>query len=79
MSNAARPAASAASEIPVRKVRLSRLEPVIDTRADGTIYMTCEDKLGAVPRKAYRTSRILGEGNAGSRFHRGARRARRLA
>ena len=51
MSNAARPAASAASEIPVRKVRLSRLEPVIDTRADGTIYMTCEDKLGPFPEK----------------------------
>jgi feruloyl-CoA synthase len=51
MSNAVRQENSAANEIPVRKVRLSRLEPDIEKRADGTIYMTCKDKLGAYPEK----------------------------
>jgi len=51
MSNAVRQEQRAANEIPVRKVRLSRLEPNIETRADGTIIMTCRDQLGAYPEK----------------------------
>jgi feruloyl-CoA synthase len=51
MSNAVRQENSAANEIPVRKVRLSRLEPDIEKRADGTIYMTCKDKLDPYPEK----------------------------
>jgi feruloyl-CoA synthase len=51
MSNAVRQENSAANEIPVRKVRLSRLEPDIEKRADGTIYMTCKDRLDAYPEK----------------------------
>ena len=51
MSNTARQQESAAKEIPVRKVRLSRLEPIIEKRADGTIYMTCQDKLASYPEK----------------------------
>ncbi|MBX3519756.1 MAG: feruloyl-CoA synthase [Xanthobacteraceae bacterium] len=50
MSNTARRENSAA-EIPVRKVRLSRLEPNIERRADGTILMTCRDELDAFPEK----------------------------
>jgi feruloyl-CoA synthase len=50
MSNAMRQKDSAA-EIPVRKVRLSRLEPVIEKRADGTIYMKCRDPLAPYPEK----------------------------
>lgn len=50
MSKTARQENSAA-EIPVRKVRLSRLEPNIERRADGTILMTCQDELGAFPEK----------------------------
>jgi feruloyl-CoA synthase len=50
MSNTARQEKSAA-EVPVRKVRLSRLEPHIDKRADGTIYMTCRDALEPYPLK----------------------------
>ena len=51
MSNAVRHEERAANEIPVRKVRLSRLEPIVDRRADGTIYMTSEDKLAPYPEK----------------------------
>ncbi len=51
MSNAVRPEEYAAGEIPVRKVRLSRLEPNIDRRADGTIYITCRDSLAPYPDK----------------------------
>jgi feruloyl-CoA synthase len=51
MSSSARQQEAAAEEIPVRKVRLSRLEPLIETRADGTIYMTCRDKLDSYPAK----------------------------
>lgn len=50
MSNAMRQKDSAA-EIPVRKVRLSRLEPVVEKRADGTIYMKCRDTLAPYPEK----------------------------
>ncbi|MBX3512206.1 MAG: feruloyl-CoA synthase [Xanthobacteraceae bacterium] len=50
MSNTARRENSAA-EIPVRKVRLSRLEPNIERRADGAILMTCRDELDAFPEK----------------------------
>lgn len=51
MSNQARQEASAAKEIPVRKVRLNRLEPIVEKRADGTIFMKCQDELDAYPEK----------------------------
>lgn len=51
MSNAVRERQPGASEVPVRKVRLGALESVIDRRADGTIYMTCKEKLAAYPDK----------------------------
>lgn len=51
MSNTARQENSSAKEIPVRKVRLSRLEPNIERRADGTILMTCKDELAPYPEK----------------------------
>ena len=49
MSNAAPQETSA--DIPLRKVRLSRLEPNIETRGDGTIYVTCREPFGAYPVK----------------------------
>jgi feruloyl-CoA synthase len=51
MSNTARQQEGAAKEIPVRKVRLNRLEPIVEKRADGTILMTCQDKLDTYPKK----------------------------
>jgi feruloyl-CoA synthase len=51
MSNAMRQKESGAKEIPVRKVRLGALEPEIEHCADGTIYMTCKEKLSAYPDK----------------------------
>lgn len=51
MSSAVQQEQAATNEIPVRKVRLSRLEPIIDRRADGTIYMRCEDTLASYPEK----------------------------
>ncbi|HRF08690.1 MAG TPA: feruloyl-CoA synthase [Xanthobacteraceae bacterium] len=50
MSNRVRQETSAA-EIPVRNVRLSRLEPNIETRADGAILMTCQEPFAAYPEK----------------------------
>lgn len=49
MSDAARQETSV--EIPVRKVRLSRLEPKIETLSDGTIYVTCKEPFAAYPEK----------------------------
>ncbi|MGE0340397.1 MAG: feruloyl-CoA synthase [Xanthobacteraceae bacterium] len=49
MSSAAPQETSA--DIPLRKVRLSRLEPNIETRGDGTIYVTCREPFGAYPVK----------------------------
>lgn len=51
MSNAARGKSSGADEIPVRKVRLGSLEPLIERRSDGTIYMTCKEPLAPYPAK----------------------------
>jgi feruloyl-CoA synthase len=51
MSNAMRHQQSGANEIPVRKVRLGTLEPVIERRAGGTIYMTCKESLATYPDK----------------------------
>jgi len=51
MSSAVRQEKTAADQVPVRKVRLSRLEPNIDRRPDGTIYMTCKEPLASYPEK----------------------------
>lgn len=51
MPNTARDKNSGADTISVRKVRLGSLEPRIERRSDGTIYMTCKEPLAPYPDK----------------------------
>jgi feruloyl-CoA synthase len=51
MSNAARQAATGASEIPTRRVDLLVSKLIVDRRPDGTIYLRSEGELAAYPDK----------------------------